>query len=45
MPLCRHHHKCQQSEGWKLEHPEPGTLVWTTPAGRHYVSQPTIYAT
>ena len=44
-PLCRHHHKCKQSEGWRLEHPEPGTLVWTTPAGRHYVSQPTIYAT
>jgi hypothetical protein len=44
-PLCRHHHKCKQSEGWKLEHPEPGTLVWTTPAGRHYITQPTIYAT
>jgi hypothetical protein len=44
-PLCRHHHKCKQSEGWKLEHPEPGVLMWTTPAGRHYITQPTIYAT
>jgi Domain of unknown function (DUF222) len=44
-PLCRHHHKCKQSEGWKLEHPEPGTLVWTTPAGRHYMTRPTVYAT
>ena len=44
-PLCRHHHRCKQGQGWKLEHPEPGTLVWTTPAGRHYISQPAVYAT
>ena len=39
-PLCRHHHKCKQSDGWALEQPSPGILRWRTPAGRHYVSQP-----
>jgi hypothetical protein len=43
-PLCRHHHKCKQSDGWALEQPSPGILRWRTPAGRHYVSQPTVYA-
>ena len=35
-PLCRHHHRCKQSEGWRLEQPQPGILRWTTPAGRQY---------
>ena len=39
-PLCRHHHRCKQSEGWRLDQPRPGTLTWTTPAGRHYVTTP-----
>ena len=39
-PLCRHHHRCKQSEGWGLEQPQPGILRWTTPAGRHYLTQP-----
>jgi hypothetical protein len=43
-PLCRHHHRCKQAEGWELEQPEPGVLVWRTPAGRQYVTQPTQYA-
>jgi hypothetical protein len=43
-PLCRHHHRCKQSEGWELEQPEPGVLVWRTPAGRRYVTRPTQYA-
>jgi hypothetical protein len=42
-PLCRHHHRCKQAEGWWLEQPEPGVLKWRTPAGRHYVTQPTVY--
>jgi hypothetical protein len=25
-PLCRHHHRCKQAEGWHLEQPEPGVL-------------------
>ena len=43
-PLCRHHHRCKQAEGWWLAQPEPGTLVWHTPAGRTYTTTPTPYA-
>jgi Domain of unknown function (DUF222) len=42
-PLCRHHHRCKQAEGWQLEQPEPGVLRWRTPAGRAYVTTPTAY--
>ena len=42
-PLCRHHHKCKQKDGWTLEQPEPGVLVWRTPAGRTYTTIPTEY--
>ena len=42
-PLCRHHHRCKQSQGWKLEQPSPGVLVWKTPAGRTYATTPTSY--
>ena len=43
-PLCRHHHRCKQAEGWWLEQPGPGVLVWHTPAGRTYTTTPTRYA-
>ena len=43
-PLCRHHHRCKQAEGWRLDQPEPGVLVWRTPAGRTYTTRPTRYA-
>jgi hypothetical protein len=39
-PLCRHHHRCKQSEGWRLEQPSPGIMRWTTPAGRRYLTTP-----
>jgi hypothetical protein len=42
-PLCRHHHRCKQADGWRLEQPEPGVLVWSTPSGRTYTSTPTVY--
>ena len=42
-PLCRHHHRCKQAEGWWLEMPEPGVLVWRTPSGRSYITTPTEY--
>jgi len=42
-PLCRHHHRCKQAEGWRLEQPEPGVLVWRTPAGRSYATTPTVH--
>ena len=30
-PLCRHHHRCKQAEGWRLEQITPGIMRWTTP--------------
>src|SRR5579862_4064302 len=42
-PLCRHHHRCKQSQRWKLEQPSPGVLQWRTPAGRTYVTTSTEY--
>jgi hypothetical protein len=43
-PLCRHHHRVKQADGWRLEQPQPGVLVWHTPAGRTYTTTPTHYA-
>jgi hypothetical protein len=40
-PLCRHHHRCKQSEGWQLEQAAPGQLRWTTPSGRIHLTSPT----
>jgi Domain of unknown function (DUF222) len=42
-PLCRHHHRAKQSEGWRLDQPSPGTMCWTTPAGRRYITEPDAY--
>jgi Domain of unknown function (DUF222) len=42
-PLCRHHHRCKQAEGWWLEQPQPGVLVWRVPSGRSYTTTPTEY--
>jgi hypothetical protein len=42
-PLCRHHHRVKQLEGWYLKQPEPGVLVWHTPAGRTYTTKPGTY--
>jgi hypothetical protein len=42
-PLCRRHHMLKQSQGWKLEQPELGVLVWVTPAGLTRTTRPTNY--
>ncbi|MGH3152753.1 MAG: DUF222 domain-containing protein [Streptosporangiaceae bacterium] len=42
-PLCRHHHHVKQANGWRLEQPEPGLLIWHTPSGRSYTTRPTQY--
>jgi hypothetical protein len=42
-PLCRHHHRVKQANGWWLEQPEPGVLKWRTPAGRTHTTIPTAY--
>ena len=42
-PLCRHHHRAKQADGWHLEQPEPGVLKWRTPSGRTYATSLTRY--
>jgi hypothetical protein len=42
-PLCRRHHRAKQAPGWRLDQPEPGTLVWTAPHGRSYTVYPDPY--
>ncbi len=42
-PLCRHHHRLKQAQGWQLSQPEPGVLIWHTPSGRSYTTRPTQY--
>jgi hypothetical protein len=42
-PLCRHHHRCKQSEGWRVRQPQPGVMIWTTPAGHEYRTTPDAY--
>jgi len=42
-PLCRHHHRMKQREGWQLAQKEPGVLVWQTPSGRTYTTTPTVH--
>jgi hypothetical protein len=42
-PLCRHHHRVKQAQGWWLEQPEPGVLRWRTPAGRTHTTTPSVY--
>jgi hypothetical protein len=42
-PACRHDHRLKQHRGWKVEQPTPGTIRWTTPAGRTYTTEPTRY--
>jgi hypothetical protein len=44
VPQCRHCHRCKQADGGQLEQPQPGVLVWRTPAGRTYTTTPAQYA-
>jgi Domain of unknown function (DUF222)/HNH endonuclease len=39
-PLCRYHHRVKQLQGWRLEQPEPGILVWVTPSGWKHIVTP-----
>ncbi len=42
-PLCRRHHQAKQAQGWWLDQPEPGVLVWALPHGRRYRVEPDTY--
>src|SRR6266487_1275712 len=39
-PACRHHNLMKLEGRWRLEQPEPGRFVWTTPAGLRYEVEP-----
>jgi hypothetical protein len=42
-PLCRRHHRAKQAQGWRLDQPEPGVMLWTLPHGRSYRVRPPAY--
>ena len=42
-PKCRRDHRLKQHPRWTSEQPSPGVIVWTTPAGRRYTTEPTRY--
>ena len=42
-PWCRRHHQTKQAPGWRLDQPEPGTLIWTMPSGRQVTVTPEPY--
>lgn len=42
-PLCRRHHQAKQGQGWRLDQPAPGVLVWQLPHGRRYTVTPGLY--
>jgi hypothetical protein len=35
-PLCRRHHRCKQTPGWRLTQSQPGLMTWRLPSGRVY---------
>jgi hypothetical protein len=37
--LCRKHHTLKHQSGWRAEHSTAGTLEWTSPLGRRYISR------
>lgn len=41
--LCRRHHQAKQAQGWHLDQPEPGVLLWRLPHGRSYRVEPPRY--
>ena len=36
-PLCRRHHRLKTHGGWRYLITEPGSYVWTSPHGYHYL--------
>lgn len=41
--LCRHHHRLKHSPGWSVDMHPSGVMVWTSPAGRTFRSEPWVY--
>jgi Domain of unknown function (DUF222) len=42
-PKCRHDHRLKQHPRWNAEQLPDGSVRWTTPSGRQYVTEPTRY--
>jgi len=42
-PKCRHDHRLKQHPRWDAEQLPDGSVRWTTPSGRKYVTEPTRY--
>ncbi|HEX5016911.1 MAG TPA: DUF222 domain-containing protein [Actinomycetes bacterium] len=42
--LCRHHHLLKHSPGWAVEQRDDRSMVWTTPTGKTFVTEPWVYA-
>jgi hypothetical protein len=42
-PKCRHDHRLKQHPRWHADRLPDGAIRWTTPAGRHYTTEPTRY--
>jgi hypothetical protein len=38
--LCRKHHRTRHKTKWKPHQPRPGTITWTSPAGKTYTTTP-----
>ncbi|SFM56410.1 protein of unknown function [Pseudonocardia ammonioxydans] len=39
-PLCRHDHTLKTKGNWRLDQPEPGHFIWTSPLKRQYRVDP-----
>jgi Domain of unknown function (DUF222) len=39
-PPCGPHHDLKTRLHWRLDQPQPGRFVWTTPAGKTYLREP-----
>ena len=42
-PKCRRDHRLKQDPRWKVDQLPDGTFRWTTPTGRRYITEPTLY--
>jgi hypothetical protein len=42
--LCRHHHRVKHSPGWDVELRPDGVMLWRTPTGATYRSEPWSHA-
>ncbi|GAA4772043.1 HNH endonuclease signature motif containing protein [Microbacterium gilvum] len=38
--LCTAHHKLRHHTPWHIQQPQPGVIIWTSPLGHDYATQP-----